>query len=282
MSKDSNATTAGTPQPEREQTNESLRRERKRTDHALAARRKLTQDLADGIVERAREQADEVLEVAREKADEKLGPNRQGKPAPNTMARQAVTQERDEEDVALKEERASADDNLRWEREEQSRILAALLPLEREKTDRFLLAERERSDEAVADRDDFMGIISHELHNLLAGIAIHSKLLALQASESDEGKRTLAGTDRIKRCVERMNRLLEDLVDVASIDAGKLNVHPQPDDVIEMISEAITPFEHAVQEKGLSLDFNNDGKSYAVHSTGRECYKYSRTSLQTP
>jgi signal transduction histidine kinase len=248
------------PQLEREQTDESLRRERKGADFAVAETRKLSQRLADGIVERAREQADEVLDEAREKADAKLTTDGPEGRAPHAAAREAVRQERGEEDAALKQERASADDTLRWERKEQSRILAALLPFEREKTDRYLLSERELSDDAVARRDDFMGMISHELRNLLAGIAIHAQVLTNQASDSDEGRRTLAGVDRIQRCVARMNRLIEDLVDIASIDAGKLVVHPQPGDVAEMISEAITSFAHVAQQKGLSLEFANGGQ----------------------
>jgi hypothetical protein len=48
------------------------------------------------------------------------------------------------EDEALRIERAAADETLRRERKEQARTLAALLPLDREKTDRYLLTERAR------------------------------------------------------------------------------------------------------------------------------------------
>ncbi len=42
----------------------------------------------------------------------------------------------------------------RTQREEDARILKALLPLELQKTDRYLLTERARADDAVANRDD--------------------------------------------------------------------------------------------------------------------------------
>lgn len=262
--------TERTTQIERDHTDKSLRRERRKTDDALAVKRKLTQDLADDIVERARDQADEILDAARERADEKLNPDSPRGGASNRVAREAVAQERVEEDVVLQQERDSADDSLRWEREEQSRILAALLPPERERTDRFLLTERELSDEAVVNRDDLMGMVSHDLQNLLAGTAIHARILAKQASDSDEGKRTLFGVDRIERSVACMNRLIGDLVDVTSVYAGKFAVHPQPGDVAEMISEAIAPFTQAAQEKGLSLEFTTDGQAIpGVFDRGR-------------
>ena len=151
----------------------------------------------------------------------------------------SVSAERAGEDEALKDERAAADESLRREREEQTRTLAALLPLEREKTDRSLLTERTRSDDAVAHRDDFMGMISHDLRDLLGGIANNAKLLSIQASESDEGRRTVAGMARIERYVARMSRLIGDLVDVVGIEAGKLAIHPQRSDAAELITEAV-------------------------------------------
>ena len=102
----------------------------------------LVEKLADDIVDRAREQADEVLDAARERADHRLDSEKPAGPASKRLARDALAQERSDEDVVLKKERATADSILRWEREEQARVLAALLPLEREKTDRYLLTER--------------------------------------------------------------------------------------------------------------------------------------------
>jgi signal transduction histidine kinase len=240
------------PQPEREQTDESLRTERKNTDHVLGERRTRVEETADGIVERAREQADAVLDTARDKADGKLDVAKAG-----PQARDAVARERAVEDETLRDERSTADESLRREREEQARTLAELLPLEREKTDRYLLTERTRSDDAVAHRDDFMGIISHDLRNLLGAIAGNVRLVAKQASVTDEGRRTVAGMERIQRYVARMNRLIGDLVDVVSIDAGKLAVHAQPADAAELIREAVDAFAHAAEEKGLTLEFES-------------------------
>lgn len=244
------------PQPDRQQTDESLRTERKNTDDVLVERRTRVEEAADGIVERAREQADAVLDEARDKADLTLDAAEAG-----AQTRRAVAKDRAEEDEALKDERALADESLRRERKEQARMLAALLPLEREKTDRYLLTERARSDAAVAHRDDFMGIISHDLRNLLSAVAGSSRLLAKQASNSEEGRRTVAATERIDRYVARMNRLIGDLVDVASIDAGKLAVQPEHGDTADLMTEAVDAFAHVAQEKGVSLVWQSSERS---------------------
>jgi signal transduction histidine kinase len=230
------------PRPERDQTDESLRKERKNTDQVIAERRSDVEQSADVLVERARENADAVLETARDKADQKVG------------AAPAVVKARALEDEVLENERATADAILRKERAEAARTLAKLLPLEREKTDRFLLTERARSDDKLANRDDFMGMVSHDLRNLLSGIVLNASVVSEEASQSDEGARTVKGMARIQRYVARMNRLIGDLVDVVSIDAGKLGVQPTQSDAAALVREAVDAFAQLAAEKKLTLE----------------------------
>jgi len=239
---------ANQARPERDNTDTSLRTERKNTDQALAEQRTHTEEDADELVERAREKADAVLDGARDRADAKLDNANAA-----VEVRDAVVRERGEEDQVLQDERAAADETLRSEREQQIRTLAALLPLEREKTDRYLLTERGRSDEALANRDDFMGMVSHDLRNLLSGISMNASLLSEQVSEPDAGRRTVAATMLIQRYVARMNRLIGDLVDVVSIDAGKLAVQPERGDAAALLTEAAHAFAFAASDKGLTL-----------------------------
>ncbi len=232
---------------ERDQTDESLRVEREKTDRALAERQAAEED-SDLVVHRSRDSADAVLTEARAKADQRLDED-----LPQVENRATLAEERLREDEALQVERASADEILRRERQENARVLSRLLPLEREKTDRFLLTERARSDDALANRDNFLGLVSHDLRNLLGGIVLNAELLSARASEDDGGRQTLVATERIQRYAARMNRLIGDLVDVASIDAGKLAVTPASGDVAALIGEAVETFQAAASAKGISL-----------------------------
>jgi signal transduction histidine kinase len=258
MSTDGKATVA-----EREKTDESLRQERENTDRALAARSATLEEDADEVVQRARENADAVLLAARAKADRQLGGNMPRGP------QAVIAKERLIEDDTLRDERASADESLRREREEGARALARLLPLERDQTDRYLLTERARSDDAVANRDDFLGIVSHDLRNLLGGIVMSAGVLSARATESSEGALTLAQTSRIQRYAARMNRLIGDLLDVASIDTGQLAISPARGDSSALLREAADMFQAAalaqrmhlgveVSESPLFADFDHD------------------------
>jgi signal transduction histidine kinase len=242
---DQDGSTAPSP---RDQTDRSLRGEREQTDRALSQQLETIEDQADAVVERARVTADAVLEAARTKADRasSVAPRHAAEPREVTALRAA-------EDEALRVERAAADRTLMKEREESAQALARLLPLERDRTDRYLLTERERSDDALANRDDFLGIVSHDLRNLLGGIVTGASMVEREAGEGDGADRVRLQTQRIQRYAARMNRLVGDLVDVASIEAGKLAVTPARGDVARLIAEAIETLDSAASAKGVTL-----------------------------
>ena len=225
--------------PDREQTDGSLRAERKETDLALTENQAAVEHDADLVVERARENADAVLDAARTRADE-----RGDLLSPTVAARATLATERGIEDEALRVERATADERLRRERDQNARALTKLLPFEREKTDTYLLTERGRSDEEVANRDDFLGMVTHDLRNLLGGLVLSAEVLSAHAP-SDAA--------RIQRYAARMNRLIGDLVDVASIDAGRLALTSTSGDANTVIAEAVDMFEAVASAKGVSL-----------------------------
>ncbi|HYH99818.1 HAMP domain-containing sensor histidine kinase [Hyalangium sp.] len=178
----------------------------------------------------------------------------------SAQAIERIDRERAHEDVVLQGERATSDAELRAEREEGKRALAALLHLERVETDTRLLLERERSDAGLATRDEFMGVVSHDLRTFLSGIALQAALLKRNASEDAAGKRTVQGLEKIERFTARMNRLIGDLVDVASIEAGKLLVAPSLQDARELVRESVEAFQPLASAQGLSLDAEIRGK----------------------
>jgi signal transduction histidine kinase len=236
------------PSSDREQTDDSLRAEREETDRALIKRQAAVQDNADQVVQRARENADAVLTAAREKADHGPGSAPGGVPTPS------VVESRELADDVLREERAAADAILQRERTETARALARLLPVERDKTDRFLLTERARSDREIAHRDDFLGMVSHDLRNLLGGIVMSATMLAERTVGSRDGALVKSGTVQIERYAARMNRLIGDLVDVAAIDAGALAMTRTTGDGRKLVDEAAETFRGAATGKRIDFE----------------------------
>jgi signal transduction histidine kinase len=231
---------------EREQTDESLRIERHRTDDVLAEKLTAIEDAADAVISKARARADEVLAAGRAKVDRQFPAHPAGKGAGSGIER-----ERRLEDRVLEKERADADETLRAERAKDASVLAT----ERDSTDKDLSLERSRSDDAVATRDEFLGIVGHELRNMLSGIAGFAALIAKAESGEAEhrGSQVLAHAQRIQRSAARMNRLVGDLVDVASIEAGALAVKCQWGDPGQVVTEAVETLQTQAAASGLSL-----------------------------
>jgi signal transduction histidine kinase len=232
------------PNSERQQTDESLRVEREKADHALMADLTALDETADAVISKARAHADEVLAAARTKTD------RQSETGVRSAeVRANIVRERVREDRALREDRADADDTLRAERAEQVSLLSA----ERSETDKDLLAERDRADEALATRDDFLGIVSHDLRNMLNVVGSSAALIEHEVSQANHADSVLRNVQRIQRSIGRMNRLIGDLVDVASIEAGRLAVTLEVGDAAHVATEAVESFRPQASASGISL-----------------------------
>ncbi len=94
-----------------------------------------------------------------------------------------------------------------------------------------------------ADRrkDDFIAMLAHELRNPLAPVRYAVELLRLRGT----GQPDLAqARETIERQVRQMAKLLDDLMDVARVSRGKLQVHRAPiqlNDVLLMAVETSRP-----------------------------------------
>jgi signal transduction histidine kinase len=237
------------PQPERANTDKSLRQEREKTDRKYANRQTALEEKSDDALQQSRGTADQFLQAARETVDAKLTQSTAA-----TQAHELVSLERAQEDAALQGERATADAELEEERVEHKRALAALLYLERAETDTRLLLERTSADDGLAARDQFMAMASHDLRTLLGGIALQATLLKRQAAEDEVGRRTVQAAEKIQRFTAQMNRLIGDLMDVASIEEGRIRIAPRLQDATALVRESAEAFQPLASGQSLSLD----------------------------
>jgi PAS domain S-box-containing protein len=102
------------------------------------------------------------------------------------------------------------------------------------------ISERKRMEaklrEADRRKDEFLATLSHELRNPLAPIRTAAKLLGNPRLETGQ----LAWAQSvIQRQVGHMARLLEDLLDVARITQGKLELKPEPVSLVSVVDAAV-------------------------------------------
>jgi signal transduction histidine kinase len=168
---------------------------------------------------------------------------------PNAQSPEIIEKERAREDEALREERASADETLRAERAEHG----AVTSIDRKETDKDLSGERTKSDDAVATRDEFLGIVSHDLRNMLTTIVGFAGLIAKAVSQENHVEQVLMHAQRIQRAGAQMDRLVGDLIDVASIEAGVLAATLEVGDVTQVVTEAVDTLQAQASASGVSL-----------------------------
>lgn len=231
------------PSPERIQTDESLRVERQVVDDAVGLTLIALEQLADAVIEKARSRADVLLASARAKAD------RENDPA-TPRSSGLLARARAREDAELHQEHDDADELIRAERTSQSVHLSTL----RRDTDADLLEERWSADGALATRDEFLGIVSHDLRNMLASVMGFATLIErTDLRKHDAPDRIRLNAQRIQRSGARMSRLIGDLVDVASIAADALAVTRELGDPSALVMEAVDAFQTQAAAADITL-----------------------------
>ncbi len=116
------------------------------------------------------------------------------------------------------------------------------------------ITENKRTEAALreADRrkDEFLGMLSHELRNPLAPIRNSIYLLSRAPPGSDQAIRAQSV---IARQTEHLTRLVDDLLDVTRIARGKFELRPSRVDLREVVSRAADDFRLLLQDRGVAF-----------------------------
>jgi len=126
------------------------------------------------------------------------------------------------------------------------------------------LTERRRIDQLQqADRfkNEFLALLAHELRNPLAPIRSAVQVLSRQSPANHE----IAQAQEIaERQIRHMARLLDDLLDVARISQGKLEIRREALDVCEIARRAVAAELPFIEERGLEMSVHLPGEPLGV------------------
>ena len=92
--------------------------------------------------------------------------------------------------------------------------------------------------DATRARDEMLGIVAHDLRNPLNTIIMASDLVMELPAELPVAK-SRKSVEMIRRAADRMNRLIQDLLDVKRIEGGRLTVEPRPESITSVVCEAV-------------------------------------------
>jgi two-component system, sensor histidine kinase len=123
------------------------------------------------------------------------------------------------------------------------------------RTQAHLKDARGRAEAASDAKSSFLAVMSHELRTPLNGMLGMAQ--ALRADELGPGQREQV--DLLIDSGETLLVLLNDILDLSKIEAGKLEIAPTAGDLVQAVGRLVNGFQPTAREKGIDLSFGIDG-----------------------
>lgn len=116
---------------------------------------------------------------------------------------------------------------------------------------------------AVTARDEVLGVVAHDLRSPLSAIQMSARTLVVSCRED---VRALRSVDVIQRSSARMGALIDDLLDIARMEAGQLRLKRRSCDAGEIVEEAVLASRVLAEEAGVSLDVIESDEPVALRA----------------
>ncbi len=270
--------------------------ERRRAEEALRASQRLLQAVMDNsiaiiyvkdtegrylLVNRHFEQLRHApREAAIGKSDEALFPGERARAARLFDQRVlAAVRALEEEEVLLQDDGSHPYLTLEFPLRDDSGASYAVCGISTDITERKrieearlrLLAQEQRArsaaESAIRLRDDFLAIASHELYTPIASQKLALQSMLREASKS--GARPPRLLSRAEVQCRRLERLVEQLLDVSTIQAGRLALHLEEVDLVALAQEVAGRFEEELALARSPLLWRIDGPVIGIWDWGR-------------
>ncbi len=132
---------------------------------------------------------------------------------------------------------------------------------EKERAERELMLINQRLAESDQRKDEFLAVLAHELRNPLAPIVTSLDLFELLSKSKDAGAEAKLGSARaaMRRQVQHLIRLVDDLLDVSRISSGKIELCREPIDLGLVIEQAVQTSRRLLDERQHRLELELAG-----------------------
>ncbi|WP_196303962.1 hybrid sensor histidine kinase/response regulator [Chromobacterium violaceum] len=129
-------------------------------------------------------------------------------------------------------------------------LLAAMSDITESKENEARLKHaRDEADQANRAKSMFLAIVSHEIRTPLHGAMGHLELLVNSELDADQAERA----QMVNSSLNALLALVGDILDISKIEAGELEVHPEPlcvNDVLERCAQMFAPL---IASRGIAL-----------------------------
>jgi PAS domain S-box-containing protein len=108
------------------------------------------------------------------------------------------------------------------------------------------------AEEAVRVRDDFVAVAGHELKTPLSALLMQLEGIR-RAKRSGRSVSYEDRFEKIARSADRLHKLINQLLDVSRISAGRLKLEPERFDLVALIHELVSRFADASPQAGANI-----------------------------
>ncbi|WP_336367903.1 hybrid sensor histidine kinase/response regulator [Marinobacter sp. C2H3] len=161
--------------------------------------------------------------------------------------------------VLAHESRRMAED----ESQNQTQLLMAEIDAH-ERTDQALQAAKEQAEAANGAKSRYLTGISHELRSPLNAILGYAQLMENDAALPPHRQEAVGV---IRRSGEYLADLIEGLLDISKIEAGRLDLHRDQVRIGLLMEQIVTMFRLQAEEKGLAFEYHCPNPLPAVVTT---------------
>jgi signal transduction histidine kinase len=127
---------------------------------------------------------------------------------------------------------------------------------------------RRAAEESARRRDEILGIVSHDLRSPMTVIAAAAAALTDPTDPLAQAQSTSSIAALIARAAASAHRMITDLLDIASIEAGSLSCEMQqvvPEDIVNRVLERCLV---SARERGIALDVCCAADAGLLHADG--------------
>ncbi|MBV6520431.1 MAG: Adaptive-response sensory-kinase SasA [Gemmatimonadaceae bacterium] len=109
----------------------------------------------------------------------------------------------------------------------------------------------ETAQRAGRARDELLGVVSHDLRNPLSAVSMCAKVMLDSPPTDERAQRDLARA--ILQSSDIMNRMIQDLLDVSTIESGHLRITRSPQNLAHLVERVLDMHREAAESSGIAI-----------------------------